>query len=138
MSESENGSIDIGAQLRSLRKSRAITLSEVAQQSGLSISYISKIERDQVKPSFDVLHRIVEVLGLTLGDVVNSALPAPDDPSASEFERQAAALQQSFSSLLESDREILLEFVEFLKDRAQKRRLEEGNGVNGSNRIQDD
>ncbi|GGX65881.1 helix-turn-helix domain-containing protein [Saccharospirillum salsuginis] len=135
MSEPVNGSIDIGARLRSLRKSRAVTLSEVAQQSGLSISYISKIERDQVKPSFDVLHRIVEVLGLTLGDVVNHSLPSPDDPSASEFDRQAAALQHAFSSLLESDRELLLDFVDFLKDRAQKRRLEE---VNGSERLQDD
>lgn len=125
MSKTENGSIDIGARLRSLRKSRAVTLSEVARQSGLSISYISKIERDQVKPSFEVLHRIAEVLGLTLGDVVNHALPAPDDSSANDFAQQAAALQQAFSSLLESDREILLEFVEFLKDRARRKRKEE-------------
>lgn len=128
MSNMERGSINIGVKLRSLRKGKGITLSQVSERSGLSISYISKIERDHVRPSFDILQRIVEVLGLTLSDVLAEPLINGDSETATELEKQAAALQIAFLALLESDRVILLEFAEFLKHRAQDKRLDKRHG----------
>lgn len=135
MSNMERGSINIGIKLRSLRKNKGVTLSQVSERSGLSISYISKIERDHVRPSFDILQRIVEVLGLTLSDVLAEPLITGDSENATELERQAAALQIAFLALLESDRLMLLEFAEFLKHRAQDKRLAK---VHGESRIKFD
>lgn len=122
MSHPEREPINIGMKLRSLRKSKGVTLSTVSERSGLSISYISKIERDHVRPSFDILHRIVEVLGLTLSDVISEPMHNGNNAGASELEKQAAALQIAFLALLESDRIMLLEFAEFLKHRTQHKR----------------
>ena len=36
----------LGEQVRNVRKSRGITLKELAERTGLSIGYISQIERD--------------------------------------------------------------------------------------------
>ncbi len=48
----------LGEQVRSIRKSRGITLKELAEQTGLSIGYISQIERDLTDPSLSTLRKI--------------------------------------------------------------------------------
>jgi len=47
-----------------------MTLSEVATATGLSISALSKIENDQVSPTFANLMRLAEGLEIPLGDLV--------------------------------------------------------------------
>jgi len=47
-----------------------LTLQELAQRSGVSVSNLSKIERGDVSPSFDVVMRICEGLGIPLEQFV--------------------------------------------------------------------
>ena len=60
----------LGPRVRSLRKSRSMTLSDVAAATGLSISALSKIENDQVSPTFTNLMRLAEGLEIPLSDLV--------------------------------------------------------------------
>lgn len=61
----------IGQQLKTLRKSGNITLSEVAEKTELSVGFLSNLERDQTSPTIDVLHKICNALNITLNDVLN-------------------------------------------------------------------
>lgn len=49
-------------QLKSLRQSQELTLDELSQRSGVSISTISKIENQQQKPSFETVLKISRAL----------------------------------------------------------------------------
>lgn len=54
----------IGAQLRELRKAKGLTLQEVAGSAGISVSYLSQIERNVSRLPIGVLKQISDVLGV--------------------------------------------------------------------------
>ena len=54
----------IGGQLRDLRKAKRLTLHEVADAAGISVSYLSQIERNVSRLPIGVLKRISDVLGV--------------------------------------------------------------------------
>ena len=54
----------IGGQLRDLRKAKRLTLQEVADAAGISVSYLSQIERNVSRLPIGVLKRIADVLGV--------------------------------------------------------------------------
>ena len=62
----------IGREIRGLRKARAITLTELAAASGLSIGYLSLLERDRATPSIKALHAVSRALGVTISLVFRS------------------------------------------------------------------
>lgn len=68
----------LGDQIRSIRKSQEITLKELAEKTGLSIGYISQIERNLTDPSLSTLRKISGALGvptyLFLGDELHGSL----------------------------------------------------------------
>ena len=56
----------IGREIRGLRKARGITLAALAEASGLSIGYLSLLERDRATPSIKALHAVSRALGVTI------------------------------------------------------------------------
>lgn len=68
----------LGDQIRSIRKRQEITLKELAEKTGLSIGYISQIERNLTDPSLSTLRKISGALGvptyLFLGDEPHGSL----------------------------------------------------------------
>lgn len=52
--------------IRNLRKQRKLTIKELAEMSGMSISYISQIERGEIDPSLSSLRKIAAVFHLPL------------------------------------------------------------------------
>lgn len=73
--EQENETMveNIGGRLRRVRKSRDMTLSDLAMRAGLSVSYISNLERDLCSPTLDNLNRICAVLDVSLIKLLDSA-----------------------------------------------------------------
>ena len=74
MTVKQNAQIDtdrraerLGAELRSLRKAHGLTLRVLAEKSGKSISFISKIERGRARPSITALQDIAEALDVPIG-----------------------------------------------------------------------
>jgi transcriptional regulator with XRE-family HTH domain len=51
---------DIGARIRELRQQRGQTLEQVASETGLSVSFLSMLERDKVSVSVDNLEKLAE------------------------------------------------------------------------------
>lgn len=56
------GGTMLGNKIRMLRKSYNLKLNDIADKSGLSVSYISQLERDLVEPSLSSLKKIAAAL----------------------------------------------------------------------------
>lgn len=64
--EGTRASIDIGARLLELRKSRKLTLQEASRMTGVSASAFSKIERNELSPTISTMQRIAHGLDIEL------------------------------------------------------------------------
>lgn len=87
--------MDFGAYLRELRKSRRLTLRQLALYSGVSESYLSQIEnRRRGRPSAEVAARLAAVLRVPVADLLVAAgYLKPDtagDPLLDAFYRATA------------------------------------------------
>ena len=67
----------LGARLREQRARRGQSLSEVAREAGLSRRYLTEAEAGRANPSALVLLRLTAVLGVSLGDLLDTALSRP-------------------------------------------------------------
>lgn len=56
----------LASRIRELRKTRALTLEQLSDQSGVSRSTISLIERQETSPTAAVLNKLADALGVTL------------------------------------------------------------------------
>lgn len=103
----EAPSTPLGPRLRQLRQERKLTLHTLAERSGLSVAYLSDLEREVLdNPTLDALQRIAGGLALSVGDLLRqpseesgpALSPALQDFIAEEsfqfaLAAQAAALQ---------------------------------------------
>lgn len=78
---------EIGARIRSLRRAKGLRLTEVAAQTGLSIGYLSQVERGISSPSLRVLTTIAAPLGITYAELFRTG--AADTASDSIVVRRA-------------------------------------------------
>ena len=62
-----DGKGSLGLSVRHPRKRRGLTIQQVADNSGLSISFISQLERGLVSPSVNSLQKISRALGMQIG-----------------------------------------------------------------------
>lgn len=66
----------IGEGIREFRKQKGMTLTELAEKTGFTASYLSQLERSIIEPSLTALRKICEVLDVPiyyfLGDVKDS------------------------------------------------------------------
>ncbi|NYE56432.1 helix-turn-helix domain-containing protein [Carboxydothermus ferrireducens] len=63
-------SLTLGERIRLIREEKKLTISELAVRVGISVSYLSEIERDTVNPSVATLRRIAEELGVSVADLM--------------------------------------------------------------------
>jgi transcriptional regulator with XRE-family HTH domain len=75
---------EIGARLRRVRKRRNFTLRQVADQAGVSSSFLSQVERGRTGVSLNALQRVAAVLGVTMADLFT----AEDGPESYFLQRQ--------------------------------------------------
>lgn len=58
--------LNLGSRVRQLRKERSWTLEQAAQKAGLARSTLSKIENDQMSPTFDAVKKLADGLGVSV------------------------------------------------------------------------
>lgn len=66
----ESHGSQIGARLKEIRRALDRTLAQVSEATGVSISNLSKIENNQISPSFDIMKRLCDGLGVSIEDFV--------------------------------------------------------------------
>lgn len=62
--------MQLGARLRQLRKQHRLTLVDLGEQTKLSVSFLSEIEREQTNPSLETLEKIGKGYGLTVNQLL--------------------------------------------------------------------
>jgi transcriptional regulator with XRE-family HTH domain len=63
--------VELAQRIKSKRLQRKLTLSEVASHTGLTRSWLSKVENVRVTPSLQSLGKITEALGVKLSELVD-------------------------------------------------------------------
>jgi len=65
--------MNIGFRVRYHRQQQKLSLRQLAERSGLSISFLSQLERDLTRPSISSLKQIADALGLKVADLLTDA-----------------------------------------------------------------
>ena len=79
MASSPDTGLDaVGTRLRSLRTERHRTLSRVSEDTGISVSTLSRLESGQRRPTLELLMPLGRAYGVTLDELVDA--PATGDP----------------------------------------------------------
>lgn len=81
--------LPVGREVRRWRRSRALTLAQVAEGSGLNVGYLSQIENDKALPSLDALTAIGRALDVPAAWLMLDSTPAPRVVRAGERPRLA-------------------------------------------------
>lgn len=67
-----NKNIDIGTKIKKYRKDKKYTLKMLSEQTGLSIGFLSQLERGMTTIAIDSLANVARVLGVELADFFES------------------------------------------------------------------
>ena len=78
----------IGAAIRSRRRELTMSLRELSKQSGLSIGFLSLVERGRSSPALTSLSNVAKALGVEL----SSFFPAEEENEAEETKQRASPL----------------------------------------------
>lgn len=77
----------IGNRMRSLRTEKKMTQAEVAEKSGISEKYYSRIETGKNSPSLEKLSAIAKTLGVSLFSLINDRIDEMENRVEKEEER---------------------------------------------------
>ncbi|MFJ9040618.1 helix-turn-helix domain-containing protein [Streptomyces sp. NPDC102406] len=66
----------VGAAVRRRRRTLELTLSVVAERSGLSVPFLSQVENERARPSHRSLEKVADALGTTAVELLAAADPA--------------------------------------------------------------
>lgn len=72
----------LAQRVRDLRKARGLTLEQLAEQSGVSRSMISLIERQETSPTAAVLNKLADAFGISLSTLFAGGATPNEEPVA--------------------------------------------------------
>jgi transcriptional regulator with XRE-family HTH domain len=111
----------IGLTVRRLRSDRDFTLQALADESGVSKSYLGDIEKGRKNPTTDVIEAIADALGVPARELLYHAALDEDDPfmqpeqltleAVVEDDAQTRELTHLIRRMRSSDRRILLDIA---------------------------
>ena len=74
-------SIKIGKNIQNIRKSNGYTQERLAEETEVSARYISDVEQDKAKPSYEVLIRICNIFNVGLDQIFSRYLNIKENKS---------------------------------------------------------
>lgn len=101
-------SMDIAERLKTVRKSKKISVYRLSQLSDVSETQIRNIERGDSNPSFDTLSKLAEPLGLSLADLLN------ETEDVSYLNNEEKELVECFRMMSKEKSDALLNFLKTL------------------------
>lgn len=79
--------LSVGTLIRNARKQQGLALRDVSEHTGLSISFLSQMERDVLAPSVSALKRIADRLGIPAGRLMFDAIERVGTPAVAVLRR---------------------------------------------------
>jgi transcriptional regulator with XRE-family HTH domain len=105
-------SVLVGRAIARKRAQCELTQERVAEQLGVGIEAVSRIERGRVMPNIERLMELAEIFGCEAAELLTE--------SSARAEDQAARIGQMLVPLKPADRQLVLEMVERLTERLSK------------------
>jgi transcriptional regulator with XRE-family HTH domain len=102
----ERAELDLGARLRAERMRAGLSLRELARRLGLTASAVSQFETGKSKPSVGTLFEIVELLGVSLDDMLKSSAHAHVPEPPARIREPAHGHASSPDGLVEVERQV--------------------------------
>ncbi len=97
--QDEAQKVNVGQQIKSIRKARSISLKKLSQMSGLNINTLSLVENGKISPSVNTLYQIANSLGVPIVALFQSE----ENLSRIVFTKSSSTTKEEFSeSLLEN------------------------------------
>jgi transcriptional regulator with XRE-family HTH domain len=116
MSPSSNPTGRFGTTLRTIRETKGLTQSELAERSGLQPSAVSHFEAGRRSPSFDNLRALADALGVSTDYLLGrDAAPGLAGPTAEKLFRHAG-------EVTDDELRTLAEFAEMMAAKHNKAR----------------
>lgn len=84
--------VELGRRLREHRQSVGLTLQQVADETGVTRSFVSQVEAGKVNPSMSTLKRIAAALDTRLGALLDAEYPPAAQPNGSSGGRSEVAV----------------------------------------------
>lgn len=104
---------EFGKMLKTLRKKRGLTLADLSDMSGISISYLNRLEKGERKsPGFTKILKLAKVLNVDPGSLVGSDLTMTDKPVSISELLFSAQIEHNGEILTASEKELLVEIIE--------------------------
>ncbi|MFW5790850.1 MAG: cupin domain-containing protein [Bacillota bacterium] len=63
---------NLGIKIKKIRKNRGYSLTQLSELTGLSVGYLSNVERNKNSPTVSSLRKIVDALGITVPDLFDN------------------------------------------------------------------
>lgn len=95
---------EIGRRVRRLRKEHSLTQEALAETAGISVPYVSHIERGMKRPSLSILLRLSAALDVTVDTLLRGNQPAETNAYYSD-------LQILLGDCSQKERKVLLEIA---------------------------
>src|SRR3990170_7086872 len=89
----------VGAQIRRRRHDRDLTLSRVAERTGLNIGYLSQLENDKASPSLETLAALAEALDVPIAWFLLDTSAAPRVVRAADRPRRRMATGEAMTQV---------------------------------------
>lgn len=93
----------LGQRVREIRKARGWKLSDLADRTGLAVSTISKMERNEISLTYDRFMRLAQGLGLDVGELF--------DADSEGFQRGAVSVTRAGQAPLHETRNYVYEML---------------------------
>ena len=90
--------VEVGAEIRALRKANGLTLKDVAAKADISVGYLSEIERDITQVPIAVLRRLCDVFNVSIGWLLGVSRTGPEH-ERNVIVRQADRTRLTFPGL---------------------------------------
>jgi transcriptional regulator with XRE-family HTH domain len=94
--------VELAQRLKSLRLEKRLTLEEVADRTGLTRSWLSKVENFRVTPSLPALGQISRALGIPIAELVRGLDERPELVVVKRDERKTVERDQNTQTVYES------------------------------------
>lgn len=125
--------VQFGEYIRSLRKKRGLTITKLAELSGVSHPYLSQIENGKKKnfPSSDVLIKLAGPLGVDHTDLMEKAGYLLREEVNKDFRTQLSTMLEETLAVTTINNQ----FLDFLSDDINRLEQEYGNHLDEGERI---
>jgi transcriptional regulator with XRE-family HTH domain len=73
--------LSLGREIRLVRQQKALSMQTLADAAGLSRAWLGEIERGAASPSVDIVRRLANALGVSIGSLLDGRAPAEERES---------------------------------------------------------